>query len=60
MPPTMTPEQPAPDQVLHLLHQLTEKVTGHIPLDKLLDFVFENFQNVVPYSLHLIRVSLEN
>jgi len=46
---TMTPDRSKSDQLLHLLHQLTEKVTGHVPLDELLGFVFENFQKVLPY-----------
>jgi serine phosphatase RsbU (regulator of sigma subunit) len=49
MSPTVAPDRSTSDQVLHLLHRLTEKATGHVPLDELLDFIFENFQDVLPY-----------
>ena len=50
MPSTITPDRSPFGQLLHLLHQLTEKATSHLPLEELLDFVFENFQTVLPYS----------
>ncbi len=45
-----TPERGISDEVLHLLHQLTEKISARVSLNDLLDFVFDNFHNILPYN----------
>lgn len=38
------------DQALHLLHELTDRVSAHVALDEVLDFVYDNFHGLIPYN----------
>lgn len=49
MPSLASPERASAARALHVLHQLTEKTSAHVPLDELLAFVYEGFQGVLPF-----------